>query len=40
MVDVDGLNGLDGVAVAFDDQRSVADAGIVLAACGWAVVRR
>jgi hypothetical protein len=32
MVHVDGPVGLDGVAVAFDDQRAVADAGIVLVA--------
>jgi hypothetical protein len=32
MVHVDGPVGLDGVAVAFDDERAVADAGIVLAA--------
>jgi Transposase DDE domain group 1 len=32
MVHVDGPVGLDGVAVAFDDQRAVADAGIVLTA--------
>ncbi len=32
MVHVDGPGGLDGVAVAFDDQRAVSDAGIVLAA--------
>src|SRR3954465_7243220 len=32
MVHVDGPVGLDGAAVAFDDQRAVADAGIVLAA--------
>ena len=30
MVHVDGPVGLDGVAVAFDDERAVADAGIVL----------
>src|SRR3954468_5163866 len=29
---VDGLVGLDGVTVCFDDERAVADAGIVLAA--------
>ncbi len=32
MVHADGPVGLDGVAVAFDDERAVADAGIVLAA--------
>src|SRR3954471_6793312 len=32
MVHVDGPVGLDGVAVAFDDERAVADAGIVVAA--------
>lgn len=32
MVHVDGPGGLDGVAVAFDDDRAVCDAGIVLAA--------
>jgi hypothetical protein len=32
MVHVDGPVGLDGVAVCFDDERAVADAGIVLAA--------
>src|SRR3954467_8659634 len=32
MVHVDGPVGLDGVAVAFDDERAVADAGIVLTA--------
>ncbi len=32
MVHVDGPVGLDGVGVCFDDQRAVADAGIVLAA--------
>src|SRR3954451_18880796 len=32
MVHVDGPVGLDGVAVVFDDERAVADAGIVLAA--------
>ena len=32
MVHADGPGGLDGVAVCFDDQRAVADAGIVLAA--------
>ncbi len=32
MVHVDGPVGLDGVAVAFDDQRAVADAGIVVVA--------
>ena len=32
MVHDDGPVGLDGVAVAFDDERAVADAGIVLAA--------
>ena len=32
MVQDDGPVGLDGVAVAFDDERVVADAGIVLAA--------
>jgi len=32
MVHVDGSVGLDGVAVAFDDERAVADAGIVLVA--------
>ena len=32
MVRVDGPVGLDGVAVCFDDERAVADAGIVLAA--------
>jgi hypothetical protein len=32
VVHVDGPVGLDGVAVAFDDERAVADAGIVLAA--------
>src|SRR5215211_3604742 len=32
MVHVDGPVGPDGVAVAFDDQRAVGDAGIVLAA--------
>src|SRR3954462_6798163 len=32
MVHVDGPVGLDGVAVAFDDERAVADAGIVLLA--------
>jgi hypothetical protein len=32
MVHVDGPVGLDGVAVAFDDKRAVADAGIVLVA--------
>jgi hypothetical protein len=32
MVHVDGPVGLDGVAVAFDDERAVADAGIVLPA--------
>jgi len=32
MVHVDGPGGLDGVAVAFDDERAVADAGIVLPA--------
>ncbi|MGZ6880994.1 MAG: IS1380 family transposase [Mycobacteriaceae bacterium] len=32
MVHVDGSVGLDGVAVCFDDDRAVADAGIVLAA--------
>ena len=32
MVHVDGPVGLDGVAVGFDDERAVADAGIVLAA--------
>jgi Transposase DDE domain group 1 len=32
MVHVDGSVGLDGVAVCFDDERAVADAGIVLAA--------
>jgi hypothetical protein len=32
MVHVDGPVGLEGVAVAFDDERAVADAGIVLAA--------
>jgi hypothetical protein len=32
MVHVDGPVGLDGVAVAFDDERAVADAGVVLIA--------
>src|SRR3954452_23547792 len=32
MVHVDGPVGLDGVTVCFDDERAVADAGIVLAA--------
>ena len=32
MVHVDGPVGLDGVAVAFDDERAVADAGVVLTA--------
>jgi hypothetical protein len=32
MVHVDGPGGLDGVTVAFDDERAVADAGIVVAA--------
>ena len=32
MVHADGLVGLDGIAVEFDDARAVADAGIVLAA--------
>src|SRR3954471_12694139 len=32
MVHVDGPVGLDGVAVEFDDERAVADAGIVVAA--------
>jgi hypothetical protein len=32
MVHVDGPVGLDGIAVCFDDQRAVADAGIVLPA--------
>ena len=32
MVHADGPVGLDGVAVEFDDERAVADAGIVLAA--------
>jgi hypothetical protein len=32
MVHVDGPAGLDGVVVAFDDERAVADAGIVLSA--------
>ena len=32
MVHVDGPVGLDGVAVCFDDERAVADGGIVLAA--------
>jgi hypothetical protein len=32
MVHADELVGLDGIAVAFDDERAVADAGIVLAA--------
>src|SRR4051795_820887 len=32
MVHADGPVGLDGIAVAFDDERAVADAGIVLAA--------
>ena len=32
MVHVDGPVGLDGVAVVFDDERAVADAGIVVAA--------
>jgi hypothetical protein len=32
MVHVDGPVGLDGIAVEFDDERAVADAGIVLAA--------
>ena len=32
MVHVDGPGGLDGIAVAFDDERAVADAGIVLTA--------
>src|SRR3954447_8813238 len=32
MVHVDGPVGLDGIAVAFDDERAVADAGVVLAA--------
>src|SRR5215211_5208099 len=32
MVHVDGPVGLDGVAVVFDDERAVADAGIVLTA--------
>src|SRR3954464_12761288 len=32
MVQVDGPVGLDGVAVCFDDERAVADAGIVVAA--------
>jgi hypothetical protein len=32
MVHVDGPVGLDGIAVCFDDERAVADAGIVLAA--------
>src|SRR3954463_15869340 len=32
MVHVDGPVGLDGVAVCFDDERAVADAGIVVAA--------
>jgi hypothetical protein len=32
MVHVDGPSGLDGVAVEFDDDRAVCDAGIVLAA--------
>jgi hypothetical protein len=32
MVQDDGPVGLDGVAVAFDDERAVADAGIVLTA--------
>ena len=32
MVHADGPVGLDGVAVVFDDERAVADAGIVLAA--------
>ena len=32
MVHADGLVGLDEIAVAFDDERAVADAGIVLAA--------
>src|SRR5262245_66352677 len=32
MVHVDGPVGLDGIGVCFDDQRAVADAGIVLAA--------
>ncbi|MGO8904200.1 MAG: hypothetical protein ACLQMH_01085 [Solirubrobacteraceae bacterium] len=32
MVHVDGPGGLDGVAVEFDDDRAVCDAGILLAA--------
>jgi hypothetical protein len=32
MVHVDGPVGLDGVAVAFDDERAVADAGVIVAA--------
>ena len=32
MVHDDGPVGLDGIGVAFDDERAVADAGIVLAA--------
>ena len=32
MVDDDGPVGLDGLRVAFDDERAVSDAGIVLAA--------
>jgi hypothetical protein len=32
MVHVDGPVGLDGVAVAFDDERAVADAGVVVVA--------
>jgi hypothetical protein len=32
MVHADGPVGLDGVAVCFDDERAVADAGIVLIA--------
>jgi hypothetical protein len=32
MVDDDGLVGLDGLRVVFDEERAVSDAGIVLAA--------